>query len=57
MLIDSITKKPIVIEKIHGNTKIRNLITGKKDRTMAQWRRAARESSKRLIQALKNGDL
>jgi hypothetical protein len=54
MLIDSVTKQPIVIPKLHGNTKVRNLITGKKDRTVAQWRRAAKESAQRLIEAFKD---
>jgi hypothetical protein len=43
--------------KIHGNTKIRNIITGQKDRTMAQWRRQAEESATRLIKAFKHFDV
>jgi hypothetical protein len=38
----------------HGNTKVRNFITGKKDRTLAQWKRQARNSAKRLLKALAN---
>lgn len=33
-------------EKIHGNTKIPNLLTGECDRTMSQWRKQASESAK-----------
>lgn len=52
MLRDSQTGLPIVLPKIHGNKKIRNLLTGKKDRTMGQWRRQAKESAENLIKAL-----
>jgi hypothetical protein len=51
MLIDSKTKKPIKLPRIHGNTKIRNILTGKKDRTMSQWKRQARESMRSLVEA------
>ena len=51
MLIDSQTKKPLKFKRLHGNTKVRNLITGKKDRTAAQWRRMGKESAQRLIKA------
>ncbi len=56
ILKDSQTGLPIYLPKVHGNTKIRNLITGEKDRTASQWRKAAEESAKRLIKAFKNID-
>lgn len=51
-LRDSHNGLPIRLPKIHGNKKIRNLLTGKKDRTMGQWRRQAKESVENLIKAL-----
>jgi len=45
---------PITFPRIHGNTKVRNIITGKKDRNMSQWRRQAKESAERLIKAFSN---
>ena len=35
--------------KIHGNTKVRNPITGQKDRTLAQWRQAGWRAADNLI--------
>jgi hypothetical protein len=51
MLIDSVTNSEIKLPKIHGNTKVRNPITGQKDRTLSQWRRAGKESAEKLIKA------
>lgn len=52
ILRDIKSGKAVKLPKIHGNKKIRNILTGKKDRTMAQWRRAGKEASERLIKAL-----
>ncbi|MDO8609369.1 MAG: hypothetical protein Q7R95_02385 [bacterium] len=53
MLRDSETGKEIKLPKIHGNTKVRNIITGKKDRTLAQWRQAGRDAADRLLKVFK----
>jgi hypothetical protein len=51
MLRDAKTGAEIEIPRIHGNTKVRNLLTGQKDRTMAEWRRQIKASADRLIKA------
>ena len=51
ILRDIHSGKSVKLPKIHGNKKIRNILTGKKDRTMVQWRRAGKESANRLIKA------
>lgn len=54
MLIDSETKKPFVVERVHGNKKILNLITGKNDLTMGQWGKKAMRSGKEFLKAMKS---
>jgi hypothetical protein len=51
MLRDSVTKKEIRLPKVHGNTKVVNPITGTKDRTLSEWRRAGRDAADHLIKA------
>ncbi len=41
---------------IHRNKKVRNIITGKNDRTMSQLKRQAKESAVRIINAFKVSD-
>jgi hypothetical protein len=43
--------KEIKLPKVHGNTKVRNPITGQKDRTLSQWKRAGWEAADHLIKA------
>lgn len=43
-------------EKIHGNTKVSNLLTGERDRTMSQWRKQARNSVKNYKKMIRNED-
>lgn len=50
MLIDTRTKKEIVVPKIHGNKVIE--VFGQKIR-YGEWRRRARISGKKLVDSLK----
>lgn len=56
ILKDIKSGKAVKLPKVHGNTKVRNIITGKRDMTLGQWRRAAQESATHLINALHEPD-
>ena len=38
--------------KIHGNTKVCNPITGRKNRTVSKWRQAGRDDANHLMTTL-----
>lgn len=51
ILRDVQTGKSIQLPKIHGNTKIANVITGQKTMTISQWKKAGSDAADRLIKA------
>lgn len=51
MTIDKFLQK---LPKRHGNTKITNFLTGKKDRTLGQLKRAAKEAAENLLKHFPN---